>query len=276
MSKMETVLNYALMWQDYVEKASPNYQYYDEKAANPGNSNWTRFGKIYDDTFFSGKRTKDGYAWCAMFVASCIIEKLGVEAFKTLLHNSTQIQWTAGVDAYKNIAKANGEWHEVKGKTPRPAPKRGDLIIFSSGDSACAHIGFVTGADASKVYTVEGNTSSNPGVVANGGAVRQKSYPLSYANIYGYCRLPWDKLGDATPAPPTVAKPVTRPQIHKGDKGDFVKECQTALNKFGYKLAVDGSFGPATDAAVRAFQKSKSLAVDGWVGPKTWASLLSA
>ncbi|GHV18370.1 hypothetical protein FACS18949_13340 [Clostridia bacterium] len=65
-----------------------------------------------------------------------------------------------------------------------------------------------------------------------GGAVRKKTYPLNYPNIHSYCSLPWDKLGD-----------VARPQIHKGDKGDLVKECQTALNKSWYKLAVDGSFG---------------------------------
>ncbi|GHU92912.1 hypothetical protein FACS1894208_01110 [Clostridia bacterium] len=258
MSKMDTVLSYAESWENYVEKATQNYQYYDDKAANPGNKNWTRFGKVYDDTFFGVKRTKDGYAWCAMFVAACIIEKLGVDALRTLLHNNAQIQYTAGVDAWKNIAKANGEWQSK--------PKRGDLIIFSSGDSKCAHIGFVTGTDTSKVYTIEGNTSSNPGVVLNGGAVRKKSYPLNYANIHGYCRLPWDKLGDSVPT--------SRPQIHKGDKGDFVKECQTALNKFRYKLAVDGSFGPATDAAVRDFQRGHGLKVDGYVGTKTWAVLL--
>ena len=37
---------------------------------------------------------------------------------------------------------------------------------------------------------------------------------------------------------------------------------------------MDGDFGPKTEAAVRAFQKEKNLAVDGIVGPLTWAALV--
>ena len=38
------------------------------------------------------------------------------------------------------------------------------------------------------VHTVEGNTSSEPGVVANGGCVREKHYPLDSPVIAGYGR----------------------------------------------------------------------------------------
>jgi peptidoglycan hydrolase-like protein with peptidoglycan-binding domain len=60
----------------------------------------------------------------------------------------------------------------------------------------------------------------------------------------------------------------------RGAKGKTVRQIQTRLKELGYHTGpVNGQFGPATEKAVRAFQTSVKLEVDGKVGPNTWAAL---
>ena len=65
------------------------------------------------------------------------------------------------------------------------------------------------------------------------------------------------------------------PLVRKGDRDHPVKTLQYLLRARGHNVAVDGIFGPNTDAAVRAFQQQKGLAVDGIVGPVTWRAYVS-
>jgi hypothetical protein len=62
-----------------------------------------------------------------------------------------------------------------------------------------------------------------------------------------------------------------RPLLKLGDKGEEVKELQTALG-----LTADGDFGPRTKTAVVALQKKNGLYADGVVGKQTWAALDAA
>ena len=71
----------------------------------------------------------------------------------------------------------------------------------------------------------------------------------------------------------TGAQPGSEPVLREGDTGAAVKTLQTRLNAWGATLVVDGDFGPATLAAVKAFQTAHHLSVDGIVGPLTWAAL---
>ncbi|AYF98208.1 peptidoglycan-binding protein [Protaetiibacter intestinalis] len=77
---------------------------------------------------------------------------------------------------------------------------------------------------------------------------------------------------DGIVGPKTWAK-LTAVTVRQGDDGNDVKAVQTLLNKYGYGLTVDGSFGPLTASAVRGFQQSKGITVDGIVGPQTWQYL---
>lgn len=64
------------------------------------------------------------------------------------------------------------------------------------------------------------------------------------------------------------------PVLKKGAKNDTVRALQALLVGYGSDIQVDGIFGPATDKALRAYQKSNGLAVDGIAGPATWKKLL--
>lgn len=69
---------------------------------------------------------------------------------------------------------------------------------------------------------------------------------------------------------------MTTESLRLGATGADVAVLQRRLNAQGAQITVDHVFGPATDAAVRAFQRSHGLIVDGIAGPRTQALLLGA
>lgn len=83
--------------------------------------------------------------------------------------------------------------------------------------------------------------------------------------------------GGTTPLP---FPPLTR-TLHTGCAGTDVHECQIRLIGWAYVTGdptldpgpLDGMYGPRTESAVRRFQTRSHLAVDGLVGPATWAAL---
>lgn len=60
----------------------------------------------------------------------------------------------------------------------------------------------------------------------------------------------------------------------KGARGKKVRLIQEWLSLNGLGLFVDGDFGAATDYAVKEFQRTKRLKVDGVVGEKTFSMLI--
>lgn len=79
---------------------------------------------------------------------------------------------------------------------------------------------------------------------------------------------------DGVVGPKTLKK--LAPSTRSGAHGNDVKAVQTLLRNAGYKVAVDGSFGPKTVASVKAFQKKKGISADGVVGPITWGSMIGS
>jgi chitosanase len=54
-------------------------------------------------------------------------------------------------------------------------------------------------------------------------------------------------------------------------KGEDVRALQAALNRAGFAITPDGVFGPATEALLKQFQRSRNLTPDGVAGPRTQA-----
>lgn len=64
------------------------------------------------------------------------------------------------------------------------------------------------------------------------------------------------------------------PLIRQGSRGNYVCIAQDDLNTLGYRTGgLDGVFGAQTYNAVRNYQRSRGLAVDGIIGCNTWRSL---
>lgn len=87
-----------------------------------------------------------------------------------------------------------------------------------------------------------------------------------------------------TPSTPAKSKPanVTVPAfpgtVRRGSRGPAVLAVQKRLKARGWRIVVDGDFGPATESIVEAFQTEKlgRKAADGIAGPNTWRALWSA
>lgn len=70
-------------------------------------------------------------------------------------------------------------------------------------------------------------------------------------------------------APPWPGRLITQPPVMHSAA---VKTWQTQMHRRGWSIAVDGTYGPASEKVCRQFQAQKRLGVDGAVGPKTWAA----
>jgi hypothetical protein len=85
----------------------------------------------------------------------------------------------------------------------------------------------------------------------------------------------WRGLGTKIKGPITGYRPIySNPTLKTGARGDLVVWAQEHLRAAGESLPVTGVFGKLTRAAVRDFQESAGLKVDGVIGSLTWTALL--
>ena len=200
--------------------------------------------------------TKD--AWCAATTTALAV-KLGYTDIVPCECSCTRLI---------ALAKDMGIWIEDESITPTP----GMLCLYDWDDNGKGdntgnpeHIGIVESVGGGQFVVIEGNYDN---------AVKRRTLTVNGKYLRGFIAPKYDAETDVKPTDNNEPNLRT---LRKGDKGDDVKALQILLIGYGYSCGsygVDGSFGSATDKAVRAYQKDKGLSVDGIVGPKTWAMLL--
>lgn len=162
--------------ENYLEKRDGNLAYLYNKMANAGSKNYTKYGKEMHDLY---PAVMDYPApWCDCFVDWCFMQAYGVSNARKIICGDFDDYTVASAQLYKD----KNAWKPA-GTVPEP----GWQIFFKNSVRIC-HTGLVIGYDPERrvVITSEGNTSSAPGVVANGGCVRQKEYSVDDPAIAGY------------------------------------------------------------------------------------------
>lgn len=188
--------------------------------------------------------------WCDAFVDFVILKTCehfgkGAQTARNVLCGDFDDYTYNSVALYKKA----GRWSN--------SPHRGDQIFFGGS----GHTGIVESVESGTIHTIEGN---------KGDEVRRCSYITSTPSIIGYGRPRYDLItGKLTAA--------DMPLLKRGAQGVAVETLQRMLIDKGYSCGesgVDGSYGPATEAAVKKYQQDHGLnPVDGECGPITWSSL---
>lgn len=217
----------------YLEKKSNSNL--SSKTANAGYNNYTKYAKELDKLGYFYNGPKNGYAWCDVFVDWCFVQAFGVEEALKLLQQPKK-SYGAGCTYSARYYKEKGQLYTK--------PKKGDQIFFwNAKKTAPGHTGIVYKVDSTYVYTIEGNTSSASGVVANGGGVFKKKYKLNHSRIYGYGRPMFDE------------EPKKKEDKIVYDYKPTIKEFQKAAKADGFKFpkyGIDGDWGAETESVAKS------------------------
>lgn len=158
----------------YLEKRDSTAKYLDSKTANAGTDNYTKYWRDINNwglfKYSPGWAGGSAWYWCAAFQYWSFVKAFGEDAAKKLLLHAPFISCAT----LASKSKAAKQLHTV--------PQVGDVVLFWK-KTKYGHTGLVYKVDKEKklFYTIEGNTGTGSGVIANGGGV-VKGKKYSYDN----------------------------------------------------------------------------------------------
>lgn len=151
-------------------------------------------------------------------------------------------------------------------------PREGACMVWAKGKAGVSSDGAGHVAIVEKVYSKDKVLTSESGW---GYTTKYTSNVTRYLGTGHWSLAGYTFLGFVYNPQIDPYETPTDSVIRPGEKGEKVKWMQWAICKAGYKIAIDGSFGPATQAALKKAQKAWKLTADGICGPKTQAKIKS-
>ncbi len=162
-----------------------------------------------------------------------------------------------------------------------------DRSRLSSYDFWCAKWSMHASGNDSEPFLIEDQDpfERNPGChiwqCSNGGDGKVYGTTSKFVDL-DYCYYDYTGAGRSiypyvSPDPDDYAIPKRNIDYASGKTtvGADVAWVQTVLCRLGFTLDVDGSFGPASAAAVKSYQKSRGITSDGIVGSTTRGKLIA-
>ena len=256
----QKVIDIALGEVGYLEKSksayirNPAVIWY--KVDGAGYDNITKYAYEIDrEDWYSGY--KQYQPWCATFVDWCVLVACEwdiSEAARLKNHGIYDAVVDYAIDQYKAI----GQWFH--------SPQKGDQIFFSKANGVDpAHTGLVVDFNDTHVFTVEGNTSSDAGVEANGGAVCKKTYRRDYYRILGYGRPLYEEVEEVTIKDLMQLLKNASPEERRA----IGKELDSCVYDYRVKMDVPGW-------AMDELQEAKDAGITDGTRPMTYSTRLEA
>lgn len=162
----------------------------DDKTANAGDDNYTKYAR---DLAAAGyyQASKQGYAWCDMWVDWLFLQLCGDNAAK-----AQEIICQTGL--YGAGCKFSAQYYREQGRFFTSDPHPGDQIFFGPRGNE-THTGIVESVENGVITTIEGNTSNQ---------VARRTYKVTDSNISGYGR-PKYEAEDSEPVLAVTGTPST-------------------------------------------------------------------